>query len=613
MKPKNVLTTGKKHAADLAARAGDLSTAKALYAQVCQRDPADTEARIKLALVEKGLGNYAAAEQGARHALKLQPLSGYGHYALGQALHCQQHLVAAITSYRRATQLQPDIPEAHYLLGLALREDGDTTQAVSSLQQALRLRPSFAQALAEMGAAMLDLGELDTGLKYLTHAAALNPMDAALQGNICHALRLQGNSQAAGDNYRHALDLMPDNVDLMAGLAGLLNRQGAAQEAQCLLDRCLQIAPQHGAGNLVAAQWDRARQNLHAAVDRLQALLQRPHPVGLRAESMLELAQIYDQLGEPDSAYPLMCEGKRKKALLTLDGSGTNRSDYLQSTARMRALATPALGAALRRHIASGTPLGLGSATPVFLIGFPRSGTTLLEQILDSHPQVQAMEEKPAVAHLVQHALALLDSTGCTLEGLQDAQIEHLQQLYFSEVSRHVSVRPGQVLIDKMPLNLLQAPVIARVFPQARFILALRHPCDVSLSCLMQNFAVNASMANFYTLDDTAQLYAQVMQTWRHYTDQLPLNVHTLRYEDLVADLPLQSKQVLDFLGLPWDDAVLQHTAHARSRGTINTPSHHQVVQPLYQRARYRWSRYEKHMKAVLPVLRPWIDAFGYA
>lgn len=609
MVKKNILTAGKKRKADEAANRGDRLTAQALYASVCKLDPLDVEAWIKLSLTEKDLGNYPQAERCARRALVLNPQFGYVHYALGQALHSQFQRVDAIASYRVATALMPDFPDAHYLLGLALHEQGEMSAATASLRQALLCRADFPEALAELGAIYLELGLVELGLEQLQRAVHLAPAHLVALGNISHALRLLGQNQAAMDNFRHALDLAPENVDLIAGLAGLLEKAGKTDESQGLVTRALQIDPTHTMTHIVAARLERGGQQLQAAIDRLQGLLQPTLGIDISSEILLEMGQIYDQMGDPASAFPLIVEGKRKKAMATLAGDGGSEA-YLARLAKIRLLATPELANVLRKcaeQAAGDAP------APVFLIGFPRSGTTLMEQILDSHPAIQAMEEKSTVAHVVNRALDMLDQQKCALSDLDESQLSELRQLYFTEVAKHISLRPGNVLIDKMPLNTVGVPVIARVFPTAKFIVAIRHPCDVSLSCLMQNFATNASMANFFTLKDTVHLYTQVMGAWLHYAELLPLDFHLIRYEDLIIDVPFESRKLLDFLGLPWDDAVLGHTEHARQRGAINTPSYHQVVQPIYQRSKYRWKRYEQQLSDVMPLLQPFIDKFGYA
>lgn len=609
----NVLTAGRKAKADQAARAGDRHQAQALFASVCQLDPTDVEAWTKLSLVEKGLGNYPQAERLARRALMLAPKLGYGHFALGQALHGQEQRTEAIASYRAAIHQMPDFSDAHYLLGLALHEQGLTSDAVRSLEQALRLRPAYPEALAEMGAVCIEQGRVEAGLEFLHRAAALRPVDAVILGNISHALRLQGENQAALESFHRALRLAPDNVDLIASCAAFLEKAGKADEARALLDRGLQLAPDHVQSNLVAAQLDRRAQRLQQAAERLEGLLVPTLALGQHADIELELGQIYDQMGDAARAFPRMVEGNRKKAMVALGRDGVASLAYLERLVRIRHLATSALAGALHVQIESCNTTMEQTAAPAFLIGFPRSGTTLMEQILDSHPRVQSMEEKPPVSLMVSRALDMLDEQCCTLAELDERQLTELRQLYWTEAERYVRVQSGHLLIDKMPLNTIGVPVIARVFPNAKFIVAIRHPCDVSLSCLMQNFAVNAGMTHFFTMDDTVHLYAQVMGAWLHYVQLLPLQYHPIRYEDLIENVPRESRKLLDFLGLPWDDAVLSHTEHARQRGAINTPSYHQVVQPVYQRSKYRWMKYEHHLTEVLPVLQPFIEQFGYA
>lgn len=611
---KNVLTFGKKLKADQAARNGNQQEAHALFSNVCKLDPTDTEAWVKLSLIEKGLGNFPQAERCARRSLMLEPQLGYGHYALGQALHSQRLRAGAIKSYLRAISLIPDFPDAYYLLGLALHEEGAISEAVASLTRALELRPLFAEVLAELGAICIEREEIEAGLDYLQRASALRPFDAVILNNISLALRFQGKEPEALDNFRKALRLAPDNVDLIAGMAKLQEKVGNIEEAEVLLAQGLSLDPDHVAGNLVAAQLDRRGRRLQKAVDRLEHILAPTLPDDLGADVALELGQIYDEMGDAMRAYPRMVEGKRKKAMATFgnDGELHASSAFLTRLEKIRQLATPALAIQLQSQLRLLGESNTGFSTPVFLIGFPRSGTTLMEQILDSHPRIQALEEKSTVSQLVNRALDMLDERDCALTDLQEAELAGLRQLYFTEVSKHIVMQPGSLLIDKMPLNTVDIPVIVKVFPNAKFILAIRHPCDVILSCLMQNFASNASMAHFFTIEDTAQLYAQVMGAFLHYADFLPLNYHRIRYEDLIEDVPAESRKMLDFLGLPWDDTVLNHTAHARQRGGINTPSYHQVVQPIYQRSKYRWKRYAQELTEVLPALQPFIKKFGY-
>ena len=249
-----------------------------------------------------------------------------------------------------------------------------------------------------------------------------------------------------------------------------------------------------------------------------------------------------------------------------------------------------------------------GFETPIFLVGFPRSGTTLLDQILDAHPRIQVMEERPAL----DRAVAEIGGYPEAIAGLDDGKLGELREQYFEVVEQYVDRKPGTVLVDKLPLNIIHLALIVRLFPDAPIILAMRHPCDVVLSNFMQMFQLNNAMGNFYSIEQAAKLYDRVMGLWLQSAEMLALNFQLSRYEDLVQDVEGAARSLLEFLNIDWDDAVLDHTAHARQRGKINTPSYSQVTEPVYQRARFRWLRYEPQMRSVFDVLEPYAVAFGY-
>ncbi len=199
------------------------------------------------------------------------------------------------------------------------------------------------------------------------------------------------------------------------------------------------------------------------------------------------------------------------------------------------------------------------------------------------------------------------------LATIDPAQLAGLRAFYFAELDQHLDPDDrSAVVIDKMPLNTVYAGLIHRNFPQARFLFAQRHPCDCVLSCFMQDFEINEPMANFLDLEDAARLYDKVMSLWQQYRAVLPLEVHTLRYENLIEAFEETLTPALDFLGVGWDDGIRNYAKTAFRRTWITTPSYNQVTQRLYARARGRWERYREQMQPVLPILLPWVRRFGY-
>jgi len=265
-----------------------------------------------------------------------------------------------------------------------------------------------------------------------------------------------------------------------------------------------------------------------------------------------------------------------------------------------------------RRPSSTWTPPPPCDRSPVFLVGFPRSGTTLLDQILSSHPDVTVLEERDTLAPVCAR---LFPGTGDAsfLADLSVDQIDQLRSLYWERVyERLMRDAIRKVFIDKLPLNAALLPLIYRLFPEARIVLALRDPRDVVLSCFQQRFAMNGAMYQLLRTDTAAAYYSAVMGLVDQSRRLLPLQMHQIRYEDVVAQFEIQIGNLLAFLDLPWDDAVRNHTETARRR-VVNTPSATQVVRPLYTSSVGKWRQYEPQLAPVLGTLQPWVAAFGYA
>ncbi|MBI3432235.1 MAG: tetratricopeptide repeat protein [Hydrogenophilales bacterium] len=605
MAKKNILTQSKKAKADGLALANRLEEALMLYAGVCKTDPTDAEAWVKLGATQRRLGRYAEAEASGRRAVLLAPNQTFAHHTLGVALQCQGKLEDAMSCYRQAIRLKPDYPDPHYLLGNALLQSGQLHDAESSLRQALALRPTQFEALSDLGALLLTLNRVDEAAHFLQRALGQQPDSAEVLANLGSLKEKTGDMEGALECYRQALSRRPDSPDVLAKRGELLERLGSLDEAEAAVTRGLASAPSHPLLNLVAARLDRRKDRLAEGAARLERVLDHPMPLETRCEVHLLLGQLHDRLGNTELVMPHLSAGKRGVALAT-DPDGSGRARFL---ARIDQARTWLGGEASGLDQRDAPP---SEDTPIFLIGFPRSGTTLLEQVLDSHPALQALEEKPMVAVMEQAFLALTGGGSGALQALSESHLLELRRLYFQEAARHLVRRPGSRLVDKLPLNIVSAPLIWRVFPEARFIFALRHPCDVVLSCMMQSFAHNDAMAGFVSLESIAEIYARVMDAWHETTERLPLHRQRIRYEDLITNFEPEARKLLEFIGVSWSDAVLEHTHHAQQRLAIQTPSYHQVTQPIYQHARYRWKRYEAEFQPVMASLQPFIDRFGY-
>lgn len=248
---------------------------------------------------------------------------------------------------------------------------------------------------------------------------------------------------------------------------------------------------------------------------------------------------------------------------------------------------------------------------PVFLVGFPRSGTTLLEQILASHADIDIVEEEEGFAPLHQE-LILAPGALERWADLSDEQINAYRATYWRRMEAAFGGRPaGRVFVDKMPLNTAMLPLIYRLFPRAKILFAVRDPRDVVVSCFKQNFALNAAMVHFLTLEGSVRYYDEVMTLAAVSRAKFPFNIHDVRYEALVGDFDRVVGDILAFLDLPWDDAVRKFQETARRRQT-RTPSAARTTEPLGVSAIGRWRLYQRRLDPHLATLQRWVEGFGY-
>ena len=555
----------------IAHQSGDQSRALTLIAEAIAADDRQAPYHNSLGVVLLSSGDPAAADGRFRQALALDPLYAEAHNNLGNAMQAQDRLQEAVAAYDRAIEIRPAYAEAWCNRGRTLHLLDQPHAAVESFRRALAPRPDWPKALRYLGDALGQCGERE-------------------QAEEC---------------YRRALALDPADGETHAALAALLERANRLQEGLAAAEEALRRNPRDIRAGVTAARAERRLGRVEEALGRLEALDVNGADAESRAYAAFERGQILDRLGDYPRAYRAFVEGNALLAR-TPSARAIERDFFPRLVDRLG-------GRFTREWVATWTPTPAGDRPdPVFLISFPRSGTTLLDQILDAHPKLSTMEEKDALDQVRRMVEQMPAGYPDALAGLGADSLRGLRRRYFDELDRWLGDLGGRTPVDKMPLNTIDAGLIHRLFPSGRFLLALRHPCDVVLSGFMQAMKPNTAMVLFDSLVSTARFYAAVMGLWLRYCEVLPLSVLTVRYEDLVADFAGETRRILDFLGLPWDDAVLSYAEHARTHA-IATPSYHQVVQPIYRRAVGRWRNYADAFAEVLPILQPFIGAFGYS
>jgi tetratricopeptide (TPR) repeat protein len=542
---------------------GRFAEAAACYEALVAQDPADFEIWNNLGNARAALEDYAGASQALARARDLKPDVAGIRFNLAAALAREGRLDESLEAYRAAATLDPRNPFPLLQGGMLLRQLGRGGEAVPLLSRAAELAPGDAAAYMELGRAFAGLQELEQAEQAYRRALAIDPASSAAYLELGIALERCSRLDRLEDLLNEADRQGIPSQDLAYLRALLLQRQRRPEEAYAY---AIQVA-------------------------------EDVEPVG-RAALIGKLA---DSLGNTDEAFAAF-EAMNRLSAAEAPPPPPDPARYRRHIETLAATVDQA-------WVESWRPLPSNTTrpAPIFLIGFPRSGTTLLDTLLMGHPDVAVLEEEPILQRVSDAGGALAD-----LPALTSEDAERLRTLYFAAADAADPVARFKRVVDKLPLNILGVPLIHRLFPDAKLIFAQRHPCDVVLSCFMQRFELNDAMANFLNLKDAARLYDQVLGFWQQCRRLLPLDVHTIRYEDLVEDAEAQMRPLLTFLGLPWDPRVMDHQRTAKARGTISTPSYAQVTQAIHTQARGRWQSYAEQLAEVLPVLAPWAAELGY-
>lgn len=581
---------------------GNLAEALLLFERVLIVNPNDIGALTNLGVARQRQGKLAEAGAAFQRVLAVSPNDIYALNNLASVLRDQGRLNDAADAYRKVIEMQPDLIDARIGLGHLLRKQGRYDEAVAVFKKAAALNPNHPEAWRSLGLAYSEQENFDEAMSAYMKILDFMPDDAEIITKVGILHQKAGRLEPALACFQKVLQAKPDFLPARESLVETLERYNKVDEAYEEALKGLELSPGGPSLNVHAAACERRRGEVRKGIERLSALKDSRLDPSEKRLLCFELGRLHDRAGEYDRAYESFAAGNLASQQLN---RGMDKAYFLNRLAilerQFRSLtAIPAADPALH-----------GKA-PVFLFGFPRSGTTLLDQILDSHPMVRTMEEKDVVATLENRACSPFEDYLDLWQGLTPEIISELQDDYFREAEKYVPQTTGTVFIDRMPLNTMRAGLIWRIFPDAKFILAVRHPADVCLSCFMQDFKINAANANFFSLEEAANFYKQVMTLWRLYEEKLPLNYHLVRYEDLVADLETEARRLFDFLEVAWDEGVLRFHEHARTKGLIGTASYSQVTQKIYRHAAYRWQRYQKYLEPVRETLAPFVEYFGY-
>jgi tetratricopeptide (TPR) repeat protein len=559
---------------------GQFDDAIVAYRQAIALNPKLLEAHNNLGMVLKNRGRLDEAIAACRQAIALNPNLPEPHRNLGDALKDAGHLDEAIAAFSKAIELRPNWAMPLLGLGQLFREQGRLKEALFAFQQAVQCDPDNSDAHNYLAMALADLQRFDEAAKALNRAAALAP-DSALTHEVRGLiLSRSGKGTEAVDSFRRALEIAPDSTACWINLAQTLRQIGRfAESADCF--RQIQ-ALRPGAAQAYILMAGMGVTADAAEMARLTASVDDPQmPVRDRAALGFVLGKMLDEADRFDEAFARYA--RANSLVLQMRHAAGERYDSDLFARRVDDSITMFTPDFFTRTRDWGEPSDL----PVFIVGMPRSGTSLVEQIASSHPDVFGAGELRDISNIA----ASLGVTQYHAGPIRDAARKQLDRL---------RVQGGSALrvIDKMPANVEHLGLIAALFPSARIILCRRDPRDTCLSCFFQQF----STGNLFSFDLTqcGRHHVHTDRLIAHWLKALPLPMLQMRYEDLVADLEGESRRLMSFLGLPWNPACLDFH---RTERTVQTSSAWQVRQPIYTRSVGRWRNYQRHLGPLFEAL----------
>jgi Tfp pilus assembly protein PilF len=517
---------------------------------------------------------------------------------------------AALTLIRRLVALYPNDFAATNTLALQLLGRGMLGEAEVHARNAVRIAPQVAQAHHLLAMVMTELNRPQIGEYHYRRALELaDGRDAVMLANLAWNLKTQGKMEEARELYRESMAANPEVLQTVLGWARLEEADRRFDAADEALDKAEALAPGNPSVLLQRAVVHGRRKAYGPAIQVLDTIAGQRQGGLMGPGELLEKGRLLDQMGRLDDAWAAFVEGKR--LLREMSGMGYMADAAAETAARMKGFFTAQrMAFTPRASVKADTP------QPIFIVGFPRSGTTLVEQVLTAHPAISAGDELPFIHDIAGLAQRVLNSpltypdALCELwMGDQREGLDNLRDYYLQRARQAGVIAPGaRWFTDKMPLNETHLGLIALLFPASPILHLIRHPLDVVLSVFSNQLTHGFCCA--YDLETTARHYALIADLIAHYRAEMPMRYLPVRYEDIVEDQEAAVRRMLAFIGEPFDAACIDFT---QNRRYARTASYAQVTEPLYDRSRFRYRAYVRHMAPVVPILRPAIERLGYA
>ncbi|KGK00938.1 tetratricopeptide repeat-containing sulfotransferase family protein [Thalassotalea sp. ND16A] len=552
-------------------REGNIAQAEAVYLEILEQEPEYADAHHMVAVVNLQKGQFEQAEK----------------------------------SFRQAIALDHSQTDFYSNLGNALAAQNRIDEAYECFKQAITLDANNFSALGNAATALLTLDRSDEAKPLCLKILAAFPDDISALLNLASVHLAQHDTHSAIAVIRKGIVIEPDNVELKIQLASNLELINQLDEAKLVIEEVVTLQPKMPRASLIRGIILRRQKELAGAEQSLKTAIMQGLSPKEQIEAFNQLGLALDASGKNAEAFKAFQQSNNIMAKVCANDD-IDADKFMNDVKAINSyFSNDKLAQLSAKHAAT------VDFSPVFFVGFPRSGTTLMEQILKAHPQLVTTDERSPLAIIINEIRAIAGAYPQGLENLTAEDITRMRQHYIDICHRYFDDLSTKRVVDKLPLNIVHLGLAKLLFPQARIIVALRDPRDACLSCFMQKFDLNNAMANFLDIEKTAAAYEAVMNLWLSYRDYLQGSWFEYKYEDLVADFDATVTTVLEFIGVDWHEDINSYRQGAKNRA-ITTPSYRDVTAPINRNALARWQAYQPNLQVILPTLAPFIEVFEY-
>ncbi len=548
--------------------------------------------------------NFSSAEENLKKILEIDRNNLKALFLLGSVFIQIGKLSSSIIYLEKVIEIDPNIVNAHNNLGIVYIKLKEFAKAEKFLNKVLDINPNHLDAHNSLSIVFAELNDFNKAIFNVKKALELNPKFVSAHNNLGLIYKKFEHFNEAETSFKKAIELNPKFIESHYNLMELYEKGNQNDKLELTITNFEKLFKSNSISILYKSHILYKKDLFSETIKNLKSF-SFENNTNLEIDRINLLAKSYDKIDNIEEAFLYF----EKANLLNLSFKNKEidknnflneikiRIDYFENISHKKNLPNQFQT----------------EYKPIFMIGFPRSGTTLLDTILRSHPMIEVVEEKSSVKKLVNSLNKLTNKSFQMMNDVKEENIKEIRKAYFDDLFSYIDKENKQkIYIDKLPLNIIYIAEILRIFPNAKFIISLRHPCDCVLSCFMQNFKLNESMSNFLNLKDTAVTYDLIMNLLKIYKSKFDFNFYEIKYEKLILNLNDELKNLLDFLELQWDNSILEYQKTAVTRDRIFTPSYDQVIKPLYSKSSGRWIKYKNKLSNVHPILEPWIKEFKY-